>query len=207
VFDMRAIFDLAKTPHGDTKDTKRIGRQNGVYYGFGYRYVMPQVDAWVNAAGPDNDGDFACKASGAPKFSFVSLDRSEVPDRLITGEYCSSKDPGRVARWPLNGATGQLLPDPRDGRVHASEAYRLPDHNAQGAVSYGGTWYVSRSRGLHAGQLLLAKPDASPQGSLKVTEPRPAAIGPEDLSFWPGHKEVWTVTEHAGRRVLYAVPG
>jgi hypothetical protein len=28
-----------------------------------------------------------------------------------------------------------------------------------------------------------------------------------DFSFWPGHKEVWTVTEHAGRRVLYAVSG
>jgi hypothetical protein len=28
-----------------------------------------------------------------------------------------------------------------------------------------------------------------------------------DFSFWPGHEEVWTVTEHAGRRVLYAVSG
>jgi hypothetical protein len=53
----------------------------------------------------------------------------------------------------------------------------------------------------------VAKPDASPQGTLQATDARPTAIGPEDLSFWPGHKEVWTVTEHAGRRVLYAVPG
>jgi hypothetical protein len=148
VFDMRSIFDLAKSPNGDAKDKKRIGRQNGVYYGFGYRYVMPQVDAWVNAAGPDNDGKFACKGTGAPKFSYMSIDRSEVPDR-----------------------------------------------------------YLSRSHGQHAGQLLLAKPDASPQGTLQATDARPAAIGPEDLSFWPGHKEVWTVTEHAGRRVLYAAPG
>jgi hypothetical protein len=203
---MRSIFDLAKSPNGDAKDTKRIGRQNGVYYGFGYRYVMPQVDAWVNAAGPDNDGKFACKGTGAPKFSYMSIDRSEVPDRLVTGEYCSSKDPGRVARWPLDGASGLLMPG-ADGHVHPTDAYRLPDHNVQGAVSYGATWYLSRSHGQHAGQLLLAKPDASPQGTLQPTDARPAAIGPEDLSFWPGHKEVWTVTEHAGRRVLYAAPG
>lgn len=207
VFDMRSIFDLAKSPNGDAKDQKRIGRQDGVYYGFGYRYVMPQVGAWVNAAGPDNDGTFACKGSGAPKFSYVSIDRSAVPDRLVTGEYCSSKDPGRVARWPLDGATGQLMPDPRDGHVHATDVYRLPDHNVQGAVSNGATWYLSRSHGGSAGQLLLATPDASPQGSLHLTDSRPAGIGPEDLSFWPSHNEVWTVTEHAGRRVLYGAPG
>ena len=34
-----------------------------------------------------------------------------------------------------------------------------------------------------------------------------AGIGPEDLSFWPGRNEVWTVTEHAGKRMLYGVPG
>ena len=94
-----------------------------------------------------------------------------------------------------------------DGHVHATDAYRLPDHNVQGAVSNAGTWYLSRSHGQRAGQLLLAQPETSPQGTLQTTGARPAAIGPEDLSFWPGHKEVWTVTEHAGRRVLYAVPG
>ena len=35
---------------------------------------MPQVGAWVYAAGPDNDGDFTCEANGAPKFSSIGLD-------------------------------------------------------------------------------------------------------------------------------------
>jgi hypothetical protein len=169
---------------------------------------MPQVDAWVNAAGPDNtDPGFSCSATGAPRFSYVAVDRSEAAHRLITGAYCSSGDVGRVARWPLDAHTGRLVADPSDGLVHASEAYRLAANQIQGAVSVGGTWYLSRSTGASSnGQLIVAKPDASPVGSLKATKTRPAGIGPEDLSYWPGQGRVWTVTEHAGRRMLYGVP-
>jgi hypothetical protein len=208
VFDMRYIFDLGKSPNGDTSDKKGIGWSGSAYRGFGYRYVMPQVDAWVNAAGPDNDDPgFFCSASGASRFSYVAVDRSETPHRLITGAYCDSGDVGRVARWPLDGATGRPVVDPRDGLVHASEAYRLAQNHIQGAVSVGGTWYLSRSIGATAnGQLIVAKPDASPVGSLRATSTRVAGIGPEDLSFWPGQDRVWTVTEHAGRRMLYGVP-
>jgi hypothetical protein len=209
VFDMRYIFDLATSPNGDTQDKARIGWSAGKYRGFGYRYVMPQVDAWVNAAGPDNDEPgFTCSGSGAPRFSYTALDRSEVPDRLITGEYCDKTDDvGRVARWPLDGQTGRLVPDPQDGLVHASEAYRLANNQTQGAVSYGGAWYLSRSTGrTNNGELIVAQPDATPTGSLQATETRVAGIGPEDLSFWPARNEVWTVTEHAGRRMLYGVP-
>ncbi len=60
VFDLRQIFDLGRSPAGDTADATKIGRHGDTYYGFGYRYVLPQVGAWVNAAGPDDDGDFAC---------------------------------------------------------------------------------------------------------------------------------------------------
>src|SRR5207253_644220 len=116
-----------------------VGRQKGVYYGFGYRYVMPQVGAWVNA-GADYHGGFHCPASGPSAFSYVSLDRSTVPDRLITGSYCSSGDPGRVAAWPLNGAPGHgELVASGDGRVHATEALRLSTNQIQGAVAINGT--------------------------------------------------------------------
>jgi hypothetical protein len=209
VFDMRYIFDLAASADGDTSDKGRIGWSGGAYRGFCYRYVMPRVDAWVNAAGPDNDDPgFNCSGTGAPKFSYTAVDRSETPDRLITGEFCDdSGDVGRVARWPLDGATGRPLADPADGLVHASEAYRLARDEIQGAVSYGGTWYLSRTeRRAGNGQLILARPDASPEGTLRPTQTRTAGIGPEDLSFWPGQGLVWTVTEFAGRRMLYGVP-
>jgi hypothetical protein len=207
VFDMRHIFDLQRSPNGDTTDRTRIGWRSGKYRGFGYRYVMPQVDAWVNAAGPDNEA--RCEESGAPRFSYISVDRGESPHRLITGEFCESTSDqrGRVARWPLDALTGRPVPDPNDGLVHASEAYRLPERQIQGAVSYGGTWYLSRSNGsTRNGQLILARPDAQPAGSLHATETRRAGIGPEDLSFWPARNQLWTVTEHAGRRMLYGVP-
>jgi hypothetical protein len=200
VFDLRQILDLEASPAGDTEDASKVGRHGAKFYGFGYRYVLPQVGAWVNAAGPDNDGDFTCAADGAPKFSSIGLDRSESV--LVTSEYCDAGAYGRVARWPLGG--GDLQPG-ADGLVHAADARRLPVHNVQGAVSYGGTWYLSRSRGTDTGgQLIPATPGAD--GSLQAGPARAAGIGPEDLSYWPGRDEIWTVTEHPGRRMLYGVP-
>jgi hypothetical protein len=193
VFDMRQIFDLGKSAAGDTSDKTRIGRHGSRYHGFGYRYVMPQVGAWVNAAGPDNDGDFTCEANGAPKFSSIGFDSGA----LITSEYCRSDGAyGRVARWSLQ-------PD-ENGHLRANEALRLPVHNVQGAVSAAGTYYLSRSRGADThGQLIPATPK---NGTLEPGTARRAGIGPEDLSYWPARDEIWTVTEHAGRRMLYGVP-
>jgi hypothetical protein len=199
VFDMRQIFDLGKSAAGDTSDKTRIGRRGSRYHGFGYRYVMPQAGAWVNAAGPDNDGENTCAANGAPKFSSIGLDRDETPHRLITSEYCNAGTFGRVARWPLDPGTGDLQPG-ADGNVHATEAHRLPVHNVQGALSAGGTWYLSRSRGPETNGELIS---ATAGGTLDIVARRPAGIGPEDLSYWPARNEVWTVTEHAGRRMLY----
>jgi hypothetical protein len=207
VFDTRFIFDLQKSPNGDTSNKDGIGWGSGAYRGFGYRYVMPQVDAWVNAAGPDADPGRHCPGVRAPKFSYLAVDRSEEPDRLITGEFCDDTgDVGRVARWPLDAATGRPVVS-ADGLVHATEAYRLAANQIQGAVSLGGAWYLSRTNKRdRAGELIVARPDAGPTGSLVATETRPAGIGPEDLSYSPADDRVWTVTEFAGRRMLYGVP-
>ncbi len=209
VFDMRYIFDLQESPKGDTSDKSGIGwGGSGAYRGFGYRYVMPQVDAWVNAAGPDADPATRCTGRGAPKFSYMAVDRGETPHRLITGEFCDAAgDVGRVARWPLDAATGRPVVDAGDGLVHASEAYRLARDQIQGAVSFGGTWYLSRTnRRERGGELIAARPDATPTGSLQAMQTRPAGIGPEDLSYSPADDRLWTVTEFAGRRMLYGVP-
>jgi hypothetical protein len=208
VFDTRFIFDLENSPNGNTSDKARIGWADGAYRGFGYRYVMPQVDAWVNAAGPDAEPEFRCTGTGAPKFSYMSVDRTVEPDRMITGEFCRGEgDVGRVTRWPLDGATGRPVVDPADGLVHASEAYRLAADQIQGAVSVGDTWYLSRTnRREGPGELIVARPDAGPAGTLRATETRPAGIGPEDLSFTPADGRLWTVTEFPGLRMLYGVP-
>ncbi|WP_432139229.1 MULTISPECIES: hypothetical protein [unclassified Streptomyces] len=217
VFDLRYIFDLGEAANGDTGDKYRIGRHSGVYYGHGYRFVMPQVGAWISTVGRTK-----CVDGGGPSFSYVGLDRSGL-DHLTTGEYCSGadadpdgdgvKDPdrmGRVARWPLDGATGA----PRltaDGDWQADAVYRLPQSNVQGAVSYDGRWYLSRSRGDRSnGVLYVTKPTTAPTGVLEIESVHRAAVGVEDLSHWPGPEqgpgELWTVTEHPGKRMIYACP-
>ena len=172
---------------------------------------MPQVASWENPGGLATfPPHYACDGEGTPKYSFISLDRSGA-DKLITGEYCSKgavpDTYGRVAQWPLNSATG-LPTISGDGKWHAGKAYRLPVPNVQGAVSYEGRWYLSKTGGGENGNATLVEAedfDADP-GVLKVKDQRKAAIGTEDLSYWPGRNEIWTVTEHPGKRVLYGVP-
>ncbi|MGP4020991.1 hypothetical protein [Saccharopolyspora sp. 5N708] len=213
VFDMRYIYDLASASNGNTTDQNQVGRQNNVYYGFGYRYVMPQVAGWSNPEGViDHPGDYQCTAGGRQRYSYVSLDRSTTPDTLLTGEYCADQGDanlnGRVARWNLDGATGLPSPD-ADGVWRAKSAYRLPKPRVQGATATEGRWYLSTSNGENnAGNMQAAVPD-NPTGAGVLTADGPnraVAIGVEDLSYWPGRNELWTVTEHPGKRVLYAVP-
>ncbi|ASW57574.1 hypothetical protein CIK06_10065 [Plantactinospora sp. KBS50] len=216
VFDMRYIFDLqAAGSRGDTTDKTRIGRHDGVFYGHGYRYVMPEVAAWTSAAGEVTDPS-VCTGTGSPHFSFVGLDRTGT-DHLTTGEYCNGSTVGRVATWPLNGSNGQPSLA-ADGRWHAASAFRLPVSNIQGAVSHGDTWYVQRSHGTDVpdqndnGDLLrTSAPAGASTGVLSSSTRRvTAAVGPEDLSYWSGFRGfgdvLFTVTEHPGQRMVYATP-
>lgn len=208
VFDMRYIFDLEAAADGNTADKTQIGRQNGVYYGHGYRFVMPEVAAWTNV----NDRT-TCTVGGGSTFSFTGLDRSGG-DHLTSGEFCSDAvaggNPdkmGRVARWPLDGATGQPLLT--DGLWQADAAYRLPISNIQGAVSHNGKWYLSRSRGKSDnGLLYVTQSTTSATGVLQIQSAHRAGIGVEDLSHWPkpdgSPGQLWTVTEHPGKRMIYA---
>jgi hypothetical protein len=89
-FDMRTIFDLKAAGHkADLEDKKQVGRQNNTYYSFGYRYVMAQVASWENPGGlAQFPPAYKCSGRGTPKYSYISLDRSDA-DTLITGEYCA----------------------------------------------------------------------------------------------------------------------
>jgi hypothetical protein len=210
VFDMRYIFDIKSASNGDVTDSAQVGRQSGTYYSYGYRYVMPQVAGWSN---PDGVASFPsghkCKTSGPQKFSYVALDRSTEPDTLITGEYCAKQDDpdtyGRVARWPLDGSTG--MPKTSGGVWQATHAYRLPQPRVQGAVATSGRWYLhSTGNGATGpGYLRAAEAGSGSTGVLNsVTNNLEVAIGVEDLSYWPGKDELWTVTEHPGKRIVYA---
>lgn len=207
VFDMRYIFDLGAAENGDTSDQTKIGRQDGTYYGHGYKFVMPEVAAWTNTKAQQK-----CTTGGASTFSFTGLDRSGA-DHLTSGEFCGDDvaqgDPdkmGRVARWPLNGTTGE--PQLTDGLWKADAAYRLPISNIQGAVSHQGKWYLSRSQGSSNGVLYVTEAPTSATGTLEIESAHRGGVGVEDLSHWPKSDgspgQLWTVTEYPGKRLIYA---
>ncbi|CAF1363114.1 unnamed protein product [Adineta steineri] len=210
VFDMRYIFDLKEAKNGDITDKNQIGYHNGKYYAHGYRYVMPEIAAWSSVVNRDSTKTCTLNA-GSPTFSFTGVDRSGFP-HLTTGEFCADKiaagdinKSGRVARWPLDGNTGQ--PKLINGLWKADAAYRLPISNIQGGVSYNNTWYLSRSQGASNGFLYVTKPITSTTGILEIDTTHYAAVGPEDLSHWPkpdgSPGGLWTVSEHPGKRLLY----
>ncbi|MFD0689296.1 hypothetical protein [Actinomadura fibrosa] len=216
VFDMRHIYDLkAAGDKGNVTDQDKVGRQDGVFYGYGYRYVMPEVTQWEHVAAT---GTACTSADGSPNFSYASLDRSGT-DHLVAGEYCDGTKEvnGRVAAWPMASATSGGEQPAAGTRWTADAAYSLPRSNIQGATRFDGRWYLSQSHGEQVagqddlGELHTTNAVTSSTGTLSVAKTQPAAIGVEDLSHWPGGTEtapalgtIWSVSEHPNYRMVYA---
>lgn len=181
VFDTRHIYEVSG-------DDDKIGLKNGKYHAFGYRYVMPQVDAW--------------SAAGAARYSFAAVDRSLTPHMLVSGEYVDpAGEPGRtgrVARWAL--ASDGTLVAGADGLANAADAFTLPAAKIQGALSYKGRWYLSQAASSTKNGSLLVVPSGQP------AQVKRFPIGPEDLTCWNEKNQLWSVTEFKGRRVVFAVP-
>ena len=231
VFDLRKIMDLNPdnnadvndpTPDGlvsDVVDKKRIGRQSNVWYGFGYRYVMPQVATlkFTAAKTTSPTKDAQCYDTARPKASYVSLDRTGT-DHLILGEYCNlnkgGTSGGRVGTYPMSALTAAV--EGAAGTIAAAdEAWDLPPtgifndeplwHKIQGATRYEGKWYFHRSNGYDNGRLLQGTVqtgvDGTEQlfGNPKVLQ---SAFGPEDLYVAHGRgdgfaPQLWSLSEHA----------
>lgn len=216
VFDMRSILDLNPDQNAAVDDTtlnglksnvrdeSKIGRQSNVYYSHTYRYVMPQVASYKFVAAQGNSSAGTCVATGAPKASYISIDRSDAASpALIMGEYCDSDDThpekGRVGALPIDDTTGLLRAT--GGVVTATSAYYLPRDLTQGAARYNGTYYFNRSWLDHSGSLRRATVTG---GRLvdyggNITN----AVGPEDLYIEHGQslpgggtQYLWSLTEH-----------
>lgn len=231
VFDVRRIFDLDpdgnpatddrqqdRDVRSNATDTGKVGRHDNVFYGLGYRYVMPQVRRYFHRAATG-----ACGV-GRSRHSYVSVDRSTAPDTLVTGEYCTkpkhvtTPHHGRVARYAIDQGTG-LLRMTGSGpftRAVPGTVYQLPDWYVQGAANYRGTWYLNRSHNCTKksnGTLILAT--AGRSGQLHPVASRTVATGPEDLSVWRARQDIVSVSEHSPKekgcyppntgRAVYAV--
>ncbi|NXY95033.1 hypothetical protein HYE82_11615 [Streptomyces sp. BR123] len=216
VFDLRDILDLNPDRDASVDDTTldglksnvrdetRIGRQSNVYYSHTYRYVLPQVASYKFAAAQGNTSAGTCVATGAPKASYISIDRSDTAaPALIMGEYCDSDtdhpEKGRVGALPIDDATGLLKTT--GGVVAATSAYHLPRDLTQGAARYEGTYYFNRSWTDHSGSLRRATVTGGRLVDLgdNITN----AVGPEDLYLEHGQsvpgggtRYLWSLTEH-----------
>lgn len=193
-FDMREIYDLAKSKAGSTSRSGRVGLHGEKYYGHGYRYVMPQTGSWQFAHGRTGG---KCRGSGPLRMSWVAVDRTTWNHVLIAGEWCRPKGPqGRVVTWPLRALSGTRT-------VHADWAAWLPGDRIQGGVRTNGHWWFTQGRGKKRGRLLMTHRGLWDWS--RVTY-RTISHGPEDLACYRGRHRIWTVAEYARKRALWSFP-
>lgn len=157
---------------------------------FGHRYVLPVRFTYEAVAAPGTE---------KLRYSFLSLDRGSNPPALVAGEYGVDEQTHRLARFPF---------DPRTHHLHATEeGLSYPTgldeqggSHMQGAAVVGDTWYVTTSRGPRRnGQLLVGHP-----GAFQVLR-RALPPGPEDITYWPATDQLWSLSEHPGKRWVFAM--
>lgn len=186
VFDLRHIWQVS------TSDPGAIGwRSDGSYQAYGYKYVLPQM-LWYTGS----------TVNGYPalRFSFAALDRTSAPDSVIVGEYAYPGTGTRLVRFPIDYTNRLFVTDP-DGYARATEAYDMSLNSMQGATSINGKFYVSTSDGpTNQGDLAIFQPGIPMTVHYDVLP-----IGPEDVSYWAARDELWSVTEWAGNRSVFAI--
>lgn len=181
VYDMSRIF---ATTHTDDADAIGIG--GGQIHAHGYAYVVPEIARYQLT-------DDSCKF----RFSAVALDRGADPPVLVTAEYQTDLT-GRVARWPIDLATGALTTE--SGVAYALDAALSGQTRVQGAVTHDGVYYLSSSSQTSQwGRLYRNRPD---QDSEITAWPD----GPEDLYIEADLNLIWTAAEHPTKRVTLGIP-
>jgi hypothetical protein len=186
VFDMRHIWQAS------TANDAVIGWQpDGTYQAYGYKYVLPQVFTYARST----TGGYANLT-----FSFASLDRTSTPDSVIVGEYAYPGTGTRLVRFPIDYTT-RMLTESADGYAHATQAYDVSVTSMQGATAINGKYYLSTSDGDgNKGDLGTFTP-----GGSVVMHTDHLPIGPEDVSYWRAKDQLWSLTEYAGSRSVFAV--
>ena len=186
------VFDLDHLWEVDSADGTAIGLQSdGTWEAYGYKYVLPQALTYTRST---------LNGYADLTFSFASLDRTSSPDSVIVGEYASPGDGTRIVRFPIDYTTRQFAVS-SDGYTHATQAYDVSVTSMQGATAINGKFYLSTSDGSgNKGDL----GEFTPGGSV-VMNYDTLPIGPEDLSYWGPKDQLWSVTEYAGSRYVFAM--
>ncbi|SFB77659.1 hypothetical protein SAMN04487968_101462 [Nocardioides terrae] len=156
----------------------------------GYRYLLPvrysyRADALEGVEGL--------------RYSFLSVDRSEREPALVVGEYGSTKQTQRLAHFGLDSVSGVLAAGP-DGVTRPLRIDESGQAQMQGASVVEGRYFVTVSHGPWGlGSVLSGLP-----GSFRRHR-WATPMGPEDLCYHPPSGSLWSVSEHPGRRWVFAM--
>lgn len=156
----------------------------------GHRYVLPVRFTY--------DG-FAADGHTRMRYSFLSLDRGGPEPRLVAGEYARDGGTTRLVDFAIDPAT-TLLRTSEDGRALPLSSTPRGVERMQGAVVVGGTWFVATSAGrFWRGSLHVGRPGAFRRRRWVLP------VGVEDLAYWPGRDELWSLSEYPRRRYVFAM--
>jgi hypothetical protein len=206
------VFDLHRLLRADV-DSDAVGRVGHGYSAAGYQYVLPAIGSYDPEGGACARG----RHHTVPCFGSLSLDRTTTPDSLVATEAAGDhSERTRIWRYAFSTAayrTG-LLADAQ-GHVNAVEAYTTKGSGISGALSHrpGGAheaqWYIARpsdSRTRH-GSLWRQSGHGAEAATCTADQSHACwSLGSGSLSYWQRTGELWTLTDAADRRVLYAVP-
>ena len=180
--------DIVRVPAAG--DPTRLGTGSGTVHGFGYRYLLPlrfRYDA-VTAPGRER-----------LRYSFVSLDRTTSPPGLVAGEYGTGSMTTRLVRYETAPGSGLLRTDDDD----AARPSLLDDRgvgHTQGAAVVAGRWYLTTSAGRYRlGSVWTGTPGDLHRSRFAVP------VGVEDLHYSGPTDELWSLSEHPGRRYVFAM--
>jgi len=179
------VFDLSRILELPSVDDRLGYDATAGYAAFSYRYAIPQIGAYTDAG--------AC----APVFSFVAVDRSTATPTLVSGEYDAASVTGRLYRWPVDPASQRLVVTD-GGRVIPDGAWLEGESHIQGGVSRGQTFWLSSSAPAGVGGALVRTAVDRPSTTLSWID------GPEDLAFDPQGDQLWSLSELAGARYVFA---
>lgn len=111
--------------------------------------------------------------------------------RVLIGEY-RTDDAGRIGEF--------TVPDAADERFVEQDALAPGIRSMQGAVRWGGRWFVSQSDRLRPGTLWCGPRDALER------DPVTLPVGCEDLALDLDARVLWSLGEHPWRRVVRGIP-
>ncbi|WP_224240404.1 hypothetical protein [Hyalangium gracile] len=198
VFDLTQIREVDTSAACEATIGKTATASGTVWCAYGYKYVLPQVSAYVVP--------LSITSPCRPTFSFLGKDTRGSVDVILSGEYCNNGSTpcpydgttpglgGRLYRWPLDSTTSRLKAV--GGVVKPEKAYVMNEPNVQGVAPIMTTtsttsYWLSSTRSSGA---LYKVSTTSSRTAYRATDAK-WALMPEGMHATASGTNLWTVTE------------